>query len=70
MAWISSGFAWSGEVRLNLAAMMTRRSLAVMPAVDGSVLLVYQGAFSLRARVSAGWWPAVTYQQTAMVLTA
>jgi hypothetical protein len=37
-----------------------------MSAVDGSVLLVYQGASMRRASVSAGWWPAVAYQQTAM----
>src|SRR5260370_27512452 len=45
--------------------MMTRRSLAVMSAVDGSVFAVYQGAFLRRASASAGWWPAVAYQQTA-----
>src|SRR5512142_751558 len=65
MAWISAGSGWSAQARLNLAAMMTRRSLAVMSAVDGSVFDVYQGASSRRARVSAGWWPAVAYQQTA-----
>src|SRR5229473_2553681 len=45
--------------------MMTRRSLAVMSAVDGSVFDVYQGASRRRAAVSAGWYPAVAYQQTA-----
>src|SRR5216683_840520 len=45
--------------------MMTRRSLAVMSAVDGSLFAVYQGAFLRRASASAGWWPAVAYQQTA-----
>jgi hypothetical protein len=45
--------------------MMTRRSLAVMSAVDGSVFVVYQGASRRRASASAGWWPAVAYQQTA-----
>src|SRR5947208_9946719 len=45
--------------------MMTRRSLAVMSAVDGCVLVVYQGALRRRASVSAGWCPAVAYQQTA-----
>ena len=44
MVWISAGSGWSGRSRLNLAAMMTRRSLAVMSAVDGSVFEVYQGA--------------------------
>lgn len=39
----SSGVGWSGRVALNLAAMMTRRSLAAMSAVDGWVLVVYQG---------------------------
>jgi hypothetical protein len=33
--------------------------------VDGSVFAVYQGAFLRRASASAGWWPAVAYQQTA-----
>ncbi len=41
---ISSGVGWSGRDALNLAAMMTRRSLAAMPAVDGWALLAYQGA--------------------------
>jgi hypothetical protein len=36
-----------------------------MPAVDGSAFVVYQGASSLRASRSAGWWPAAAYQQTA-----
>src|SRR5579875_1618177 len=62
MAWSSAGFAWSAYDRINLAAMMTRRSSAVMSAADGSVFVVYQGA---RAPASAGWWPAVAYQQTA-----
>jgi hypothetical protein len=34
MAWISSGCGWSAQIRLNLAVMMTRRSLAVMSAVE------------------------------------
>src|SRR5271167_975314 len=50
--------------------MMTRRSLAVMSAVDGSVFAVYQGAFARRALVSAGLWPAVAYQVTAMAWQA
>ena len=36
-----------------------------MSAVDGSVFEVYQGASRRRLWVSAGWWPAVAYQQTA-----
>ena len=44
---------------------MTRRSLAVISAVDGSALDVYQGASRRRVSVSAGWWPTVAYQQTA-----
>src|SRR6266567_8840728 len=44
MTLISSGVGWSGRDTLNLAAMMTRRSLAAMSAVDGWVLVVYQGA--------------------------
>jgi hypothetical protein len=36
-----------------------------MSAVDGSIFEVYQGAFRRRAAVSAGWCPAVAYQQTA-----
>jgi predicted RNA polymerase sigma factor len=43
---ISSGVGWSGRDALNLAAMMTRRSLAAMSAVDGWALLAYQGAQS------------------------
>lgn len=41
--------------------LITRRRLAVIPAVDGSVLPVYQGSFPRRAAVSAGLWPAVAY---------
>jgi len=41
---ISSGVGWSGRDALNLAAMMTRRSLAAMSAVDGWALLAYQRA--------------------------
>jgi len=41
---ISSGVGWSGRDTLNLAAMMTRRSLAAMSAVDGWALVAYQGA--------------------------
>jgi hypothetical protein len=41
-----------------------------MSAVDGSVFVVYQGASSRRAWVSAGWWPAVAYQQTAIAWQA
>src|SRR5580658_161778 len=70
MAWISEGSGWSVQGRLNLAAMMTRRSLAVMSAVDGSVFEVYQGASRRRASASAGWWPAVAYQQTAIAWQA
>ena len=44
-AWINGASGWSGRVALNLAAMMTRRSLAAMSAVDGLVL------------VSSAWWP-------------
>ncbi|HYV32014.1 MAG TPA: hypothetical protein VEO53_13035, partial [Candidatus Binatia bacterium] len=40
---ISSGVGWSGRDALNLAAMMTRRSLAAMSVVAGSALLVYHG---------------------------
>src|ERR1051326_2387717 len=65
MAWISAGSGWSAQTRLNLAAMMTRRSLAVMSAVDGSAFEVYQGAARRRAWASAGGCPAVAYQQTA-----
>src|SRR6516164_7036063 len=50
--------------------MMTRRSLAVMSAVDGSAFVVYQGAARRRASASAGWWPAVAYQQTAIAWQA
>jgi hypothetical protein len=58
MAWISAGSGWSAQTRLNLAAMMTRRSLAVMSAVDGPAFEVYQGASRRRGpgvgRVVAG----------------
>jgi len=36
-----------------------------MSAVDGSVFDVYRGASSRRVAASAGWCPAVAYQQTA-----
>jgi hypothetical protein len=61
------GFWLVSANSLNLAAMMTRRSLAVMSAVDGSAFVVYQGAARRRASASAGWWPAVAYQQTAIL---
>src|SRR5215469_5663798 len=70
MAWSSARVGWSGRDGLNLAAMMTRRSLAVMSAVDGSALDVYQGAFSRRSCRSAGLWPTVAYQQVAMAWQA
>jgi hypothetical protein len=38
MALISADVGWSGRVSFNLAVIMTRRSLAVMSAVDGSAL--------------------------------
>ena len=41
-----------------------------MSAVDGCVLDVYQGASRRRASASAGWWPAVAYQQTAIAWQA
>src|SRR5256885_10420652 len=50
--------------------MMTGRSLEAMSAVGGSVLEVYQGASSRRVLVSAGWWPAAAYQQTAIAWQA
>src|SRR5579875_1336549 len=64
MAWSSARVGWSRRDGLNLAAMMTRRSLAAMSAA-GSALLVYQGAFSRRSCRPAGSWPAVAYQVTA-----
>jgi hypothetical protein len=36
-----------------------------MSAVEGCVLLRYQGAWARRFSTSAGWCPAVAYQQTA-----
>jgi hypothetical protein len=33
-----------------------------MPAVGGSVLVVYQGGTARRASASAGWWPTVAYR--------
>ena len=41
-----------------------------MSAVDGSAFVVYQGAARRRASASAGWWPAVAYQQTAIAWQA
>src|SRR5579859_300891 len=70
MAWISSHVGWSGRGALNLAAMRTRRRRAVMSLVDGSALLVYQGAFLRRPSRSVGAWPAVAYQVTAMAWQA
>src|SRR5712672_1595234 len=70
MALISSYVGWSGRSALNLAAMMTRRSLAAMSAVEGSVLAVYQGAVRRRPAMSAGSWPAVAYQSMARVWQA
>src|SRR5262245_11329831 len=67
---ISSGVGWSGRDALNLAAMMTRRSLAAMSAVDGWALLAYQGARARWSATSAGSWPAVAYQQVAMAWQA
>src|SRR5207237_1643000 len=64
MAWSSSHVGWSGRGALNLAAMRTRRSRAVMSLVDGSALLVYQGEFLRRACRSSLARPAVAYQVT------
>jgi hypothetical protein len=50
--------------------MRTRRSLAIMSAVEGWVLLVYQGACSRRAAMSASLWPAVAYQRVVRVWQA
>src|SRR6516165_9476343 len=55
---------------LNLAAMLPRRSLAAMSAVDGWALLAYQGARARCSAASAGSWPAVAYQQVAMAWQA
>ena len=63
MTLISSGVGWSGRDALNLAAMMTRRSLPAMSAVEGWALVVYQGARARCSPTSAGSWPAVAYQQ-------
>jgi hypothetical protein len=41
-----------------------------MSAADGSAFDVYQGARRRRAAVSAGWYLAVAYQQTAMAWQA
>src|ERR1039457_4772882 len=66
MARISWGVGWSGRDSLNLAAMRTRRSLAVMSAVAGAVLVLYQGAAARRSSMSAGAGPAGAYQGAAM----
>ena len=65
MAWISSHVGRSRRDGLNRAVIRTRRSLAAMSAVDGWVLVLYQGAPRRRASVSAGWCPAAAYQTTA-----
>src|SRR5580698_1200881 len=65
MAAISWGVGCSGRDALNLAAMMTRRSLVAMSAVAGSALLVYHGESMRRWCRSAGSWPEVAYQVTA-----
>ena len=41
-----------------------------MSAVEGWALLVYQGARKRWPSTSAGSWPAVVYQQTAMAWQA
>ena len=41
-----------------------------MSAVEGWVLAVYQGARARWSSTSAGWWPAVAYQMTAMAWQA
>ncbi len=41
-----------------------------MSAVDGSALETYQGAAARRSCRSAGSWPAVAYQVTAMAWQA
>ena len=41
-----------------------------MSAVDGGVLVVYQGARWRRSSMSAGSWPAVAYQVMAMAWQA
>src|ERR1035441_100076 len=50
--------------------MRTRRSLAIMSAVEGSALVRYQGARARWSSTSPGWWPAVAYQSMAMVWQA
>lgn len=50
---------------MNLAAMRTQRSLAVMLLPDGSALLVYHGEFLRHSSISAGVWPTMEYQATA-----
>ena len=44
---------------------MTRRSLAVISAVEGCDFVVYQGAADRLFSASAGSWPAVAYQTMA-----
>lgn len=41
-----------------------------MSLVEGSVLVVYQGARARRSVTSAGWCPVVAYQVMAMVWQA
>ena len=41
-----------------------------MSAVDGCALLAYQGAQARCSSTSAGWWPAVAYQQVVMAWQA
>jgi hypothetical protein len=41
-----------------------------MSAVEGSALVVYQGARARRSATSAGWCPAVAYHKIAMLWQA
>src|SRR6266498_1965053 len=70
MVWISARVGCSGRAGRNLAAMRTRRSLVSMSAVEGLVLVRYQGRRARCSVTSSGWWPAVAYQQTASVRQA
>jgi len=62
MAWSSSHVGWSGRGALNLAAMRTRRSRAVMSLVDGPDFVVYHGELRRRSCRAPGLRPAVAYQ--------
>src|SRR5262249_2751294 len=70
MVWISVRVGCSGRAGRYLVAMRTRRSLVCMSAVEGLVLVRYQGRRVRWSVTSSGSWPVVAYQQTVRVWQA